>query len=865
MLIFDLKSRCSVSVIFFVAVLLTGCAGQQLHNSGMSLVQEGHVEEGLAKLDQATKADPDNLQFHNDLLRTREQTVNRLLASASAEQALGHPDAAQAVYERILKIDSNNSNAKMSLEALVMDKRHQAMIEEARGLFAKGDMDGARSALKPVFLENSRQGQAVLLQRQIDEQETKVQMAEPALNMQFKKPVTLQFRDANVKMVFEALSRASGINVLLDKDIKADIKTSIFVKDVSVEDAIDLILMQSQLEKKVLSNNTVYIYPNTSAKLKDYQDLKIRSFHLVNADPKQILTMLKTLLKTKDIFIHEKTNSIVMRDTPDAIHLAEKLIADQDIADPEVMLEVEILEINRARAVDIGVQYPNQLSFTPTNDPGTPASTTTTSGGAVVSTAAVSSSFTLQKLVSLDKTRIGVSIPSITLNAMLQDSDTNILSSPRLRVKNREKAKIMIGDRVPIITNSLTPTTTGPGVVTGTVTYQDVGLKLDVEPEIHLDNEVSIKIGLEVSSLGNAVSNSATGSVVYTVQTRNTSTSLRLRDGETQILAGLIQDSDTSSVDKVPLLGQVPLLGHLFSNDNGKKSKTEIILSITPHVVGHSKLPDAREMEYWSGTEAALRSTQLVLKPLGTVSLGNSGTKAPMVHTPAVAAPQSAATSVPQPQTPPVAMPPATPTDKEAASGVPAMPQSQASPANVPATTPVGKEAATGVAPTGAAQPAVPAAVLPVAVPTTPVKDKVAAAAQNITLSWQGPSQVKVGDKIILSLHSPSTQGVKTLGFQVGFDPTVLKAIDVIEGDALRRNNATSNLNKNIDQSGGSISVELSGTGSSGAAGVVSLMFEVISAASESSVTIDSTTAAGASGEAFSLTPPAPHVISASQ
>ena len=154
-------------------------------------------------------------------------------------------------------------------------------------------------------------------------------------------------------MVFEALSRTSGINVLLDKDVKPDLKTSIFVKDVSVEDAIDLILMQSQLEKKIISDNTVFIYPNTPAKIKDYQDLKIRSFHLTNADPKQMLTMIKTLLKTKDIFVHEKTNSIVMRDTPEAIRLAEKMVADQDIADPEVMLEVEVLEISRSRLSEI--------------------------------------------------------------------------------------------------------------------------------------------------------------------------------------------------------------------------------------------------------------------------------------------------------------------------------------------------------------------------------------------------------------------------------------------------------------------------------------------------------------------------------
>ncbi len=193
-------------------------------------------------------------------------------------------------------------------------------------------------------------------------------MAEPILQGKFKKPVTLQFRDANLKMVFEALSRTSGINVLLDKDVKPDLKTSIFVKDVSVEDAIDLILLQSQLEKKVISDNTLFIYPNTSAKLKDYQDLKIRSFHLTNADPKQMLVMIKTLLKTKDIFIHEKTNSIVMRDTPDAIRLAEKMVADQDVAEPEVMLEVEVLEVSTTRLSELGIKWPGQLTLSTPGD-----------------------------------------------------------------------------------------------------------------------------------------------------------------------------------------------------------------------------------------------------------------------------------------------------------------------------------------------------------------------------------------------------------------------------------------------------------------------------------------------------------------
>lgn len=789
----------SAVVLLTTVVLLVGCATQAMHNKGLELVQEGKFEEGVSNLESAKNAEPDNLTYRSDWLRTRAQVSNRLLTNASEELARGHYDAAQTIYERILVIDKDNRNAKLAIEALAMNRRHDAIIVDARKLYEKEEFDAARAALKPIFLENSKNSQAVMLLRQIDEQQNKVQMSEPSLIRKFKKPVSLQFRDANVKMVFEALSRTTGINVLLDKDIRPDIKTSIFVKDVSVEDAIDLILMQSQLEKKILSDNTVYIYPNTSAKAKELQDLKIRSFHLVNADPKLMMTMIKTLLKTKDIFVNEKTNSVVMRDTPDAIHLAEKLIADQDIAEPEVMLEVEVIEISRSRLSDIGIKYPSQLTFTASASP-----------------------LTFDALRQINGSTIGVSpAPAVTLNAMLQDSDSNILSSPRLRVRNREKAKIMIGERVPMITNSITPVATGAPVITGTVTYQDVGLKLEVEPEIHLDNEVTIKVGLEVSSLGLAVSNGS-GSTVYRVGTRNTSTSLRLRDGETQILAGLITDDDRSTVDKIPALGQIPLLGHLFASDNSTKAKTEIILSITPHLVGNSKLADARETEYWSGTESALRSNQIMLKPLGAVALNSSANAPAGIPLPYNPAPNAA---LPVNATPPANT---------------ALPVNATSPAN--------------------ASPS--ATVIPPVVASKTVEPPVA---QTMALSWQGPNQAKVGDKITLTLNTSSSQGVKTLGLQFEFDPEVLKAIDVTEGDSLKRNSSESNLNKNIDQSSGNITVDLSGAGSTGNASVVSLAFEVIAPAQGTSVSINSSTATGLKGEGISLTAPEPHVITLTQ
>lgn len=765
---FWLEYRRNAALLLLVAAVMAGCAGQKLHREGMALMEEGRPEEGLVKLEQASKAEPDNLPYRTAWLRNREQTANRLLAAANNERAAGRLDTAQAIYERILKIDPDNSRAMMGLEELALDRRHDAITEEARGLLKKGDLDAARSALKPIFLENPKHGQALLLQRQIDEQVAKGLMAGPSLRAKFKKPVTMQFRDANVKMVFEALSRTSGINVLLDKDVKPDIKTSIFVKDVSVEDAIDLILMQSQLERKIISDNTVFIYPSTPAKIKEYQDLKIRSFHLTNADPKQMLTMIKTLLKTKDIFVHEKTNSLVMRDTPEAIRLAEKMVADQDLADPEVMLEVEVLEISRSRLSEIGIKYPSQLTFT--------------ARGAAVGV----DTPTVNELRQLNGTNIVTSPPlSVTLNMLLQDSDSNLLASPRIRARNREKAKIMIGDRVPVITNAVTPVSTGSPVITGSVQYLDVGLKLEVEPEVHMDNEVSIKVGLEVSSIVKEVLNAVSGTLAYQVGTRNTSTTLRLKDGETQILAGLINDEDRNTANKVPGIGDLPLIGRLFSSHRDNGAKTEIVLSITPRVVGSRRTPNAREVEYWSGTESSLRSDPLVIKPLGTVTVSN------------------------------------------AASAFPGAPAARPQPVIAPG--------------------------------------NAAVATQPLLLSWQGPNQAKVGDKISLTLNTQSPQGVSSFGFLVGFDPAVLKAADVAEGDFMKQDNSPSDFTKTIDQESGQILVDLKGAADGGDGSVITLMFEVTAATQQSPVTVSRINLSGAGGEALAFTPPAPHFIAVTQ
>jgi general secretion pathway protein D len=797
-----------------LACLLAGCAGQQLHREGMALLAEGRVEEGLNKLAQASSAAPDNVSYRTDLVRSRDQMVSRLQAAADSERAAGRPGAAQALYERVLSIHPGNGRAVVGLEMLEMDARHEEALARADALLKKKEAEAARAALAPVLLDNPRNGKAQMLQRKINEQLAREMPPEPSLKAKFTKPVTLQFRDANLKMVFEALSRISGINVLLDRDVKADLKTSIFVKDVSVEDTINLILLQNQLEKKVISDNTVFIYPATAAKLKEYQDLKVRSFHLANADPKQMLTMIKTLLKTKDVFIHEKTNSIVMRDTPDAIRLAEKMISDQDIDQPEVMLEVEVLEVSTSRLSELGIRWPGSVTLS------TPAAATTLGQ--------------MRDLVSRD---LLVTPLSATLNLALEDGDTNVLARPRIRVRNREKAKIMIGSRVPVITNAVTPVSTGTPVVTGSVQYLDVGLKLDVEPDIHLDNEVVIKVALDVSSILREVLNAQSGSLAYEIGTRNATTVLRLRDGETQVLAGLINDEDRKTASKVPGLGQLPVIGRLFSSHRENGTKSEIVLSITPRIVASTRLPDVTEVEYWSGTEASLRNGPLSMNPLGSVSL-TSGTVAPAA---ALAAPA-------QPLRPPVrrgAQSPAAPAAPAQAVPAPAAPAPAApGPAAEPA-----ESAAPAPASPVAIAPATPAAIAPAA---------------PLALTWQGPAQVKPGDKVNLTLNVNSAQALSRLDLLVTFNPEVFRALDVMEGGFLQQGNAPFVLSKAIDQGSGQIQLDIVGSNPDGASGtgtLVTLVFEAITANPDSQIVVGRLAPTGAGGAPLTVTAPGPHVV----
>jgi len=554
------------------------------------------------------------VQYRTAYIQAREAQLVRLFAEADAALQAGRDDVAEARYRDALKLDAENPRVRAGLVLVETLRSNRVLIKDAGNALKKGEAEKARTLLRTVLAREPANADALALMKQAEEKIGKPRGAEsPKLAVIYRRPVTLQFRDAPVRSIFDALSRQSGLNFVFDKDVRTDARLTIFASDTPIVDALDMLLKTGQLAKKVLSDNTLLIYPALPAKLREYQELVVKGFFLSNTDAKQMVNLVRSMAKTRDVYIDEKLNLLVIRDTPEAVRLVEKLVNLADRPEPEVMLEVEILEVKRTRLQELGIQYPNQFSvLTPEVIP----QTTVGIGGVIVTESVPRSVLTIESLRNLTRADIAVS-PNPALNVRKDTGDVNILANPRIRVKNREKAKIHIGDKVPVITSNVTST----GVTSESVSYLDVGIKVDFEPQVHLEGDVGIKVGLEVSNIVQQIK-SATGTLTYQLGSRNANTVLRLKDGETQVLAGLISDEDRSGASKVPGLGDLPLLGRLFANQRDELSKTEIVLLITPRIIRNIERPELADSEFFGGTESAASDQSMRLRASPGITLG---------------------------------------------------------------------------------------------------------------------------------------------------------------------------------------------------------------------------------------------------
>jgi general secretion pathway protein D len=626
-------------LLILSVILIAACATPPPVDEARRHFAEGRGEEALALLEQTMKERPNDHAVRGEYFRLRDVVVHQWLAQADSLRASGQFEMAEMLYERARKYDASNARALAGLAQIEADRRHRAAVTSAEQLVRAGKYREAQDALRPVLAENPQQRDARRLQRAIDEKLTPAVMVSAQLKPTQTKPISLELRDVTVRNVFEVLQRASGVSFVFDRDVRVDQRTSIAVRNASLEEAVRLVLLTNQLEQKIVNETTVFVFPNTPQKLREYQELVVKGFYLANADVKQTANMIRTLVKTRDIFIDEKIGLLVIKDTPNAIRLAERLIAAQDLAEAEVMLDVEVLEIATNRLRELGIKFPDTLAIG-LKGAGGPGALTLTEWRNRTS----------------DMVQLSFTNPLFLFALKQQDGITNVLANPRIRVKNKEKARIHIGDRVPVITT--TAAATG-GFVSESVSYLDVGLKLEVEPLISLEDEVGIKVGLEVSNIVREIRGSSSNTLTYQVGTRNAATNLRLKDGETQVLAGLISDDDRRTADRVPGLGELPVAGRLFSHTNETNTRTEIVLLITPRLVRTLARPDAGSVEFAAGTEAATGAPRIGGGDLPPFALPSTIAPQPPVPAPPGPADASGLPSIqlPQPPQPPVSPP----------------------------------------------------------------------------------------------------------------------------------------------------------------------------------------------------------------
>lgn len=488
-------------------------------------------------------------------------------------------------------------------------------------------------------------------------------------------PITLHMVE-DVKVIYQAIGKAAGLNVLFDPDYTSK-RIPIDLTNVTLSDALRIVGTISGTFYKPVTGNTIFVAQNTPTKRRELDEQAVQTFYLTNAsqqnDANEVLTAIRNLLDpSTKIYLVPSQNAIVMRATPDQLLLAQKLINDLDRARSEVVVDVAILEVNRDKMRKLGLTLPQSVSLTPQATPGSTSSSSSSSSSSDGSTPTTPSNFTLNSLAHLNANNFAVGITGATLDALLTDADTRILQNPSIRATDGQHATLKIGQKIPIATGSY-----NAGVSTGIAsigvqtqfTYIDVGVNIDMTPTVHYDNEVTLKMKIEVSSEQNVTTISGVAEPI--IGQRVSDQVIQLKDGEPSILAGILTKQDNLNVSGTPGIGEMPFFKYFFSSRSKEVQQDEVVFLLIPHIVRESILTrlNTRVIDTGTGQAIELRhmdAAQEAAEDLGNPSYGPAkpiSTGQPTSAANAAAAMVQEMQQRAQPLTPPATTPgtPATP------------------------------------------------------------------------------------------------------------------------------------------------------------------------------------------------------------
>src|ERR1700674_394225 len=534
-------------------------------------------------------------------------------------------DAAFVYYQKAVKADPYNANYKIKLNRIRFEAS-ELHVKRGVELRKQGDLQGAAGefqraqAMDPsspvadqelhktveMIAEKNRAADAAA-EPPADPNEALLAASPPEIKPLSRAPINLKMPNQEAKIIFGTIGKLAGLTVIFDPDFPAR-RIAVELNNVTMEQALEIVSLESKAFVKPVTENIIFVIPDQPQKRRDYEEQVVRTFYISNTvqpqDLTEIVTGLRQLLDLKRIQQLNSQNAIIVRDTPDKLLLAEKMIRDIDKAKPEVVVQVEVLEARTDRLRDLGI-LPGQTASIAIN----PNNSTTSSSSSTTSTP-TNNGINLNHLRHLNAPDYLVTLPSLTANAVLSDSNTRIIQNPEIRSLDGQTAKLRIGDRIPIATGSFS---SGLGGVAGGVaggisplvntqfTYLDVGVNIDLTPRGHPNRDVSLKLKVEVSAHTNDVS--IGGITQPVISQRVIEHDIRLKEGEVSILGGLVQRTDSKTLEGWPGLAKLPLLRYLFSHDKTDHQEDEVLIVLTPRIVRIPEWTKANLRPLYSGSE----------------------------------------------------------------------------------------------------------------------------------------------------------------------------------------------------------------------------------------------------------------------
>jgi general secretion pathway protein D len=543
---------------------------------------------------------------------------------ANKAESLQDLDTAYEYYVKAVKANPYNANYKIKLNRTRFEAS-QNHLKQAIKLRDKGDLQGAVSELQraqlidpssPIADQELRKTLEMIAEKnrvsdaasepQSETGEPALAALPPEIKPLSRAPISLKMSN-DAKIVFDTIAKLAGLTVIYDPEFPAR-RITAELNNVTLEQALNIVSLESKAVWKAETENIIFVYQDTAAKRRDYEEQVVKTFYLSNTvqpqDLTEVTTGLRQLLDLKRVSQLNAQNAIIIRDTPDKLALAEKVIHDIDKAKPEVVIQVEVLQARTDRLRELGV-LPGQSASISIN-PNASTTTTPTTGG----TTTTSSGITFNQLRHLGGNDYNVTLPSFTANAVLTDSFTKIIQNPEIRAIDGQPAKLRVGDRVPIATGSFQAGvgvgTTGVNPLVNTqFTYIDVGVNVDITPRVHPNHDVSLKVMVEVSSV---TGTSTIGGIQQPIiSQRKIEHDIRLKEGEVSIIGGLIERTDTKTLNGWPGVSKVPILRYFFSDDKIDHQENEVLIVLTPRIV---RLPDwskANLRPLYSGSETNIQ------------------------------------------------------------------------------------------------------------------------------------------------------------------------------------------------------------------------------------------------------------------